>query len=75
MDPIGCGVAAGPANGSGEGGEALAGAVDTTGAGDAFAAGFLAARLNGAGPTAALVAGCRLAGDAIRSPGARPVAC
>lgn len=47
-------------------------ALDTTGAGDAFAAGFLVARLTGAGPVAALHAGCRLAAVAVCTPGARP---
>jgi ribokinase len=53
------------------GGESGA-AVDTTGAGDAFAAGLLAARIEGAGAEAALAAGCRLAAEAVRTPGARP---
>jgi ribokinase len=46
--------------------------LDTTGAGDAFAAGFLTARLSGAGPDKALREGCRLAAVAVRTPGARP---
>jgi sugar/nucleoside kinase (ribokinase family) len=47
-------------------------AVDSTGAGDAFAAGLLAARLDGAGPEEALAAGARLAAEAVRRPGGRP---
>ncbi|MDN5858936.1 MAG: PfkB family carbohydrate kinase [Pseudonocardia sp.] len=46
--------------------------VDATGAGDAFDAGLLAARLAGAGPEAALVAGCAAAVQAVSQPGARP---
>jgi sugar/nucleoside kinase (ribokinase family) len=46
--------------------------VDTTGAGDAFAAGFLSARLDGAGRREALEAGCRVAGHAVAQVGARP---
>jgi ribokinase len=46
--------------------------VDTTGAGDAFAAGLLAARLDGALPARALAAGCELAAQAVVTPGARP---
>jgi ribokinase len=46
--------------------------VDTTGAGDAFCAGFLAARLGGASPEASCEAGVALAGRAVRTVGARP---
>jgi ribokinase len=46
--------------------------VDTTGAGDAFAAGLLAARLAGAEPRDALEAGCRTAARAVAQIGARP---
>jgi sugar/nucleoside kinase (ribokinase family) len=50
---------------------APADAVDTTGAGDAFAAGLLAARTAGASRRQALAAGVALAADAVRRPGAR----
>jgi ribokinase len=48
------------------------GVVDSTGAGDAFAAGLLAARVGGAGPAEALAAGARLAAEAVARPGGRP---
>jgi sugar/nucleoside kinase (ribokinase family) len=47
--------------------------VDTTGAGDAFAAGFLSARLLDDDPKAALEAGTALAARAISRLGARPI--
>ncbi|MEV7171236.1 PfkB family carbohydrate kinase [Streptomyces sp. NPDC093224] len=47
-------------------------AVDSTGAGDAFAGGFLAARLEGAGPAEAARRGCRAAAEAVTRQGARP---
>jgi sugar/nucleoside kinase (ribokinase family) len=46
--------------------------VDTTGAGDAFKAGYLAARLGGAEPADALAAGHQLAARAIGLVGGRP---
>ncbi len=45
---------------------------DSTGAGDAFAAGFLGARVGGASAAEALAAGCRLAARAVATAGARP---
>jgi sugar/nucleoside kinase (ribokinase family) len=46
--------------------------VDVTGAGDAFAAGALAAWLSGAQPSEVLKAGAVLAAEAVSRPGARP---
>jgi ribokinase len=46
--------------------------VDPTGAGDAFAAGLLAAWIAGADPASALRAGARLGATAVRTQGARP---
>jgi sugar/nucleoside kinase (ribokinase family) len=46
--------------------------VDSTGAGDAFAAGLLAARASGAEPAEALEAATRLAARAVVTPGGRP---
>jgi ribokinase len=47
--------------------------VDTTGAGDAFTGGLLAARADAAPPRAALEAGCAAAARAVTQAGARPV--
>ena len=47
--------------------------IDTTGAGDAFAAGLIAARHGGAEPAEALAAGCRLATRAVGRTGAWPL--
>ncbi|MFB7465318.1 carbohydrate kinase family protein [Streptomyces sp. NPDC056224] len=47
-------------------------AVDSTGAGDAFTGGFLAARLAGADPVEAARAGCRTAALAVSRLGGRP---
>jgi sugar/nucleoside kinase (ribokinase family) len=46
--------------------------VDSTGAGDAFAAGWLAARRAGADPQTALSAACALGSRAVSRAGARP---
>jgi len=46
--------------------------VDTTGAGDAFAAGFLGSWLAGADPRGSLEAGCAAAARAVARVGARP---
>ncbi|MEU4577544.1 carbohydrate kinase family protein [Nonomuraea sp. ATR24] len=46
--------------------------IDSTGAGDAFAAGFLAATLDGAGERAALEAGCRAGAECVALVGGRP---
>jgi 2-dehydro-3-deoxygluconokinase len=50
--------------------EPVEGVVDTTAAGDSFAAAYLAARLHGAEPTEAARAGHRLAGVVVRHRGA-----
>lgn len=53
--------------------QAVAAAViDTTGAGDAFAAGYLGALLDLADPHACLAAGCRMAAVAVGIAGGRP---
>jgi sugar/nucleoside kinase (ribokinase family) len=49
-----------------------ASAVDTTGAGDAFTGGLLAARLSGADLSSALAAGCRAGAAAVTVVGGRP---
>lgn len=64
-----CGAGAEPVVGAAE---PVTGPLDTTGAGDAFAAGFLRSCLSGADPAAALHAGARLAARAVTTPGARP---
>lgn len=46
--------------------------VDTTGAGDAFAAAWIAARRAGADPQDALGAACALGAEVVARPGARP---
>jgi ribokinase len=53
---------------------AAAPALDSTGAGDAFAAGLLSARINWAGLGEALASGRDLAARAVATPGARPAA-
>jgi sugar/nucleoside kinase (ribokinase family) len=63
------GAGAGPVQVEGSAAEV----VDTTGAGDAFAAGFLSARLRDDDPKAALEAGTALAARAISQLGARPI--
>ncbi|MFF5337630.1 carbohydrate kinase family protein [Streptomyces sp. NPDC013181] len=47
-------------------------AVDSTGAGDAFTGGFLAARLAGAGDLECAEAGCRAGAEAVGTVGGRP---
>ena len=54
--------------------EAVLSPIDTSGAGDAFNASYLGARLNGADPKAAARAGHALAGWTIMRPGAIPSA-
>ncbi len=46
--------------------------VDATGAGDAFAAAWIASRRAGAAPEEGLAAACALAADVVTRPGARP---
>ena len=50
--------------------ERIDGVVDSTGAGDAFAAGYIVAALDGASPTESARAGGDLAMSALRRPGA-----
>lgn len=52
--------------------EPVAEVVDSTGAGDAFAAGLLSARVAGMSTAEALAAGCKLAARAVTQSGARP---
>jgi sugar/nucleoside kinase (ribokinase family) len=47
--------------------------LDSTGAGDAFAAGLLTAWFSGSSPEAALDAGARLGAAAVSRIGARPI--
>ncbi|MEU1347137.1 carbohydrate kinase family protein [Streptomyces sp. NPDC005775] len=51
---------------------AVPAAVDSTGAGDAFTGGFLAARLAGADDAAAVAAGCGAGAEAVMTVGGRP---
>ncbi|MET9920593.1 PfkB family carbohydrate kinase [Streptomyces sp. NPDC006435] len=48
------------------------GAVDSTGAGDAFTGGYLAAYLSGADDASAVAAGCRAGAEAVTTVGGRP---
>lgn len=48
-------------------------AVDSTGAGDAFTGGFLAALVAGAADVTAAEAGCRAGAEAVATVGGRPV--
>ncbi|MCX4848674.1 carbohydrate kinase family protein [Streptomyces sp. NBC_00893] len=50
----------------------VGGAVDSTGAGDAFTGGFLAAHLAGADAASAAAAGCRAGAEAVTTVGGRP---